>query len=64
MYMAWCDRWNAPTPKCTIPVRTRDRSYVGADTELGRDANDLALSGCMGWSFHAEGRPGHLAPRD
>ena len=25
-YIAWCARWNPPTPKCTIPVVTLPRS--------------------------------------
>ena len=31
-YIAWCARWKPPTPKCTTPVVTRERSYAGPGT--------------------------------
>src|SRR4051812_37701455 len=53
-YMAWCARWKPPTPKCTIPVLIRPRSYPGTGTDSGNDPMVSALSCVMGglpWSM-------------
>lgn len=33
--MAWCERWNPPTPKWTMPTVTFERSYDGTATVAG-----------------------------
>jgi len=42
--MAWWARWKFPSPKCTIPDVTAERSYVGAKKAL---ASDAAADDCV-----------------
>src|SRR4051812_1729053 len=47
-YIASCARWKPPTPKCTMPVRTSARSYVGTVTpSAAKPARVCALSRVM-----------------
>src|SRR6266568_3368553 len=49
-YISSCARWNPPTPKCTIPVPSLLRSYVGVGRRSRSDGNASVLSG-IGFSF-------------
>ena len=41
-YIAWCARWNPPTPKWTMPTLTAERSYEGTSTAASSEPNVFA----------------------
>lgn len=46
-YIAWCARWKPPTPKCTMPVVTWLRSYVGPGTSSDPTVAAESLTGVL-----------------